>query len=535
MDSQLFFALRERIGSSFLSSFFPQETRDLKSLERNIDRTSYQHIKKLTTTVNLTTKLNQSLARVLTLLGKEIDESLVATDNLQAQIAAGSDVIAGALDRLEQANSSILGLIAEGYLLKKWRDRRLARKAEAKARIEEEARLKAEAEAKGAKIEPDAKIEAEPRVRAPELEAPRVKPKIRVGGGVAGLIATVGLTAAASYGVGKLTEGVVAENTQQPQEAPPPPEAPEAPEPQALAQPVQYPGQLVPPPAGSEPAPPASDPPPPPPPPDLTPYSPPDVDNPQGDRLADQAASAAKQQIAQNMPELQQQAPQGGGGGESGGDQSDTMATFDTRSDQAGDTGGQEIPVKLTTLHTAEGASYQVNAYLAPNFDGFVKALEATGYKITSIGGYANRNIAGKNTKSFHASGAAIDINPQGNPHLKDGTMQTDMPPNVAQIAAQFGLGWGGSWKTSKDTMHFSAAASEGGSFNIDRNTHQITALAEGGKVHKPTLALIGEGGEPEYVVPQSKAKAFAHEMLAQKTSRITKKHTHYVVVPIIT
>lgn len=35
------------------------------------------------------------------------------------------------------------------------------------------------------------------------------------------------------------------------------------------------------------------------------------------------------------------------------------------------------------------------------------------------------------------------------------------------------------------------------------------TALAEGGVVHRPTVALIGEGGEPEAVVPLSKASQF--------------------------
>jgi hypothetical protein len=205
--------------------------------------------------------------------------------------------------------------------------------------------------------------------------------------------------------------------------------------------------------------------------------------------------------------------------------------------DQSGlDTGaGFEENPEMATIRTSSGSSTQVNARLAPNFQGFINALESTGYKIGSIGGVAKRNIAGTNTRSWHYWGAAIDINPGANPHLKDGTMKTDMPPNVGDIAAQFGLGWGGNWRSSKDTMHFSAARNEGGSFNIDRVSGQIQPLAEGGKVHRPTLALIGEGGEPEYVVPQSKVTAFAHEMMAQKPRTITKKKTHYVVMPIIT
>jgi hypothetical protein len=197
--------------------------------------------------------------------------------------------------------------------------------------------------------------------------------------------------------------------------------------------------------------------------------------------------------------------------------------------------GGMGAGPGLGTIRTASGLSTQVAAQLVPNFQGFVNALEATGYQIKSLGGYSDRNIKGKNKKSFHASGAAIDINPGQNPHLFGGAMQTDMPQNVAAIAKQFGLGWGGSWSSSKDTMHFSAASSEGGAFRVDRNTGEITPLAEGAKVSKPTLALIGEGGEPEYVVPQSKAIKFAHEMISERPRIRTKKHTHVVVVPILT
>ena len=65
-------------------------------------------------------------------------------------------------------------------------------------------------------------------------------------------------------------------------------------------------------------------------------------------------------------------------------------------------------------------------------------------------------------------------------------------------------------------------------------------ALAEGGKVHPKkggTLTLVAEAGEPEYVVPQSKVQKFAHEMLAARPRSIakSKKHTHVVVVPILT
>jgi hypothetical protein len=41
----------------------------------------------------------------------------------------------------------------------------------------------------------------------------------------------------------------------------------------------------------------------------------------------------------------------------------------------------------------------------------------------------------------------------------------------------------------------------------------RIPQYARGGYVTKPTLALIGEGGEPEYVVPRSKVRSFANNI----------------------
>jgi hypothetical protein len=43
----------------------------------------------------------------------------------------------------------------------------------------------------------------------------------------------------------------------------------------------------------------------------------------------------------------------------------------------------------------------------------------------------------------------------------------------------------------------------------------QIPRFAEGGVVSGPTLAMVGEGGEPEYIVPQSKASGFASNWMA--------------------
>jgi TP901 family phage tail tape measure protein len=46
-------------------------------------------------------------------------------------------------------------------------------------------------------------------------------------------------------------------------------------------------------------------------------------------------------------------------------------------------------------------------------------------------------------------------------------------------------------------------------------STVSLPRFADGGVVSRPTLAMVGEGGEPEYIVPQSKAGAFAANWMA--------------------
>jgi methyl-accepting chemotaxis protein len=61
-----------------------------------------------------------------------------------------------------------------------------------------------------------------------------------------------------------------------------------------------------------------------------------------------------------------------------------------------------------------------------------------------------------------------------------------------------------------------------------------IPSFAEGGVVSGPTLAMVGEGGEPEYIVPQSKATKFANNWLSgvRGAAAIPKFAEGGVVVP---
>jgi len=170
--------------------------------------------------------------------------------------------------------------------------------------------------------------------------------------------------------------------------------------------------------------------------------------------------------------------PGGGAGGGSG--------TGPSSAQSLGSTGGTAAPTPVpgnsgaegptATIRTPGGRTATVAQLYAENFQGLVDELEGElGYEIRSIGGLSDRNIAGTGTRSWHSMGLAIDINPAQNGHMKPGPLVTDMPANgtgslMRALAAKHGLGWGGAWRSSKDAMHFSAGANEGGTYTGARD-----------------------------------------------------------------
>lgn len=107
----------------------------------------------------------------------------------------------------------------------------------------------------------------------------------------------------------------------------------------------------------------------------------------------------------------------------------------------------------LTTIETPAGQKVQVNKKSAEAFQGFLSDLKNEGYPIKNVEGYnlrEQRNSSGR--ISQHAFGNAIDINPDENP--KGG--KSSLPANVSDLAAKWGLTWGGDWtKKYRDPMHF--------------------------------------------------------------------------------
>ena len=140
--------------------------------------------------------------------------------------------------------------------------------------------------------------------------------------------------------------------------------------------------------------------------------------------------------------------------------------------------------VKLAAVKTSNGQTTWVAAEYAPQFQGFINDLEATGYKIKSLGGYADRqNVNSSKSASKHSLGYSIDINPEKNGNFrgaskaeraKNPSKYTDMPIDTVQsLIKKWGLGWGFNWNSISDAMHFSVAENEGGKY---------LALDKGGK-----------------------------------------------------
>lgn len=103
------------------------------------------------------------------------------------------------------------------------------------------------------------------------------------------------------------------------------------------------------------------------------------------------------------------------------------------------------------------GLSFTVNQSVAYRFIGLLNDLRKAGYMPKVLGGYNNRNIAGTSTKSLHAYGMALDIDPGLNP-VQYGSNNHALPANISSIARKWGLEWGGDWSSYKDPMHFSVA-----------------------------------------------------------------------------
>lgn len=135
--------------------------------------------------------------------------------------------------------------------------------------------------------------------------------------------------------------------------------------------------------------------------------------------------------------------------------------------------------IPLTYVTSSNGKKAEVAVPLAKRFQGFIKELESTGYKINELGGFRPDgppagNKDGKGPQYAHPYGAAIDINWTKNPAFV-GKRFGDFPRNSGEIAAKYGLGWGSKFD---DAMHFSAMKRE---YGAGISGQEITGKSLGG------------------------------------------------------
>jgi len=95
---------------------------------------------------------------------------------------------------------------------------------------------------------------------------------------------------------------------------------------------------------------------------------------------------------------------------------------------------------------------------------GIVYAIN-TGDPLGGIGGYRPRDSQ-LGDASYHAYGAAIDLNPSQNPYcslrgavdpqkLCDSPQPYTVPRELVEVFRHHGFTWGGNWRVAKDYMHF--------------------------------------------------------------------------------
>ena len=110
------------------------------------------------------------------------------------------------------------------------------------------------------------------------------------------------------------------------------------------------------------------------------------------------------------------------------------------------------------TVPFAGGLTISVHHRALPAFLQVANNLAASGSSYpTRAGetfGFTARTVSGTRSLSYHAFGAAIDVNSRTNPTAND--LITDMPPWYVDAWRRAGFCWGGDWVGGKDAMHYS-------------------------------------------------------------------------------
>jgi hypothetical protein len=107
------------------------------------------------------------------------------------------------------------------------------------------------------------------------------------------------------------------------------------------------------------------------------------------------------------------------------------------------------VPIKVPGTNR----TVMVHKDAAAAFTGYLSDLAKTGYNLKDVQTYADRKMRGGEKPSEHSFGLALDVNPNANVRGVGGT--TDLPPNLHELAAKWGLISGADWRGKDyDPMH---------------------------------------------------------------------------------
>jgi hypothetical protein len=147
------------------------------------------------------------------------------------------------------------------------------------------------------------------------------------------------------------------------------------------------------------------------------------------------------------------------------GDQSDGVVIAGPWGDYfgrtIGDVRGHLVLMELPTVGDDTDNRVWVHERVAPALNRVINDLRehqvmGFSYRIEVTSSFRPSTVPPHRYLSFHAVGAAIDINPAANPYRDDNVLITDLPEWFVQIWRDAGWCWGGDWQDIKDPMHFS-------------------------------------------------------------------------------
>jgi D-alanyl-D-alanine carboxypeptidase/FG-GAP-like repeat len=116
-----------------------------------------------------------------------------------------------------------------------------------------------------------------------------------------------------------------------------------------------------------------------------------------------------------------------------------------------------QVSASIVDWVEPSGHLFRVHTRALAAFQNAAQRIRASGagYTVRTGAGWTWRNIAGSNQMSHHAVANAVDVNPPQNP-VTSGALITDMPRAYREAWTAAGFCWGGSWRFSKDSMHYS-------------------------------------------------------------------------------